>query len=178
MKSISRKISKTRLLFIILSILCMVVIFFFSSENSTESSQTSGRFVKILLGHIFPDFTESSAARQRELIHTTQFIVRKLAHFTIYTTLGLLLSMAMGRRKFLSRQTLLALTAGTVYAVSDELHQSLIPGRSCELRDVMIDTGGVLTGIIISMVLFFIAKKIRKRRNKRTSPDNKKRAHS
>lgn len=167
MKSILRKISKTRLLFIILSILCMVVIFFFSSENSTESSQTSGNIVKILLRHIVPDFTELSAAKQREMIHNAQFIVRKLAHFTIYTTLGLFLSMAMSRRKFLSRQTLLTLTAGAVYAVSDELHQSLIPGRSCELRDVMIDTGGVLTGIVISMIIFMIVKRYRERKNKR-----------
>ncbi len=167
MKSISSKISKTRLLFIILSILCMTVIFFFSSENSDESSQTSGNIVKLILRHVVPDFTELSAARQKELIHSAQFIVRKLAHFTIYTTLGLLLSMSMGRRKFLSRQTLLALTAGTVYAVSDEIHQSLIPGRSCELRDVMIDTSGVLTGIVISMIIFMIVKRYRERKNKR-----------
>jgi len=32
------------------------------------------------------------------------------------------------------------------YAVSDELHQWFVEGRSCELRDVGIDTMGVILG--------------------------------
>ena len=160
MKSISVKRSKARILFIILSILCMIAIFFFSSENATKSSNTSGRVVRLILGIIVPDFSELTAAVQREMVHNAQHIVRKLAHFTAYATLGLFLSMAMGRRKLLSRQTLLTLIAGAVYAASDELHQALVPGRSCELRDVMIDTSGVLTGILLSMLLFLIIVKL------------------
>ena len=29
---------------------------------------------------------------------------------------------------------------GALYAVSDEIHQLFIVGRSCEIRDVIIDT--------------------------------------
>lgn len=165
MKSISKKLTKTRILFIILTVVCMIAIFFFSSENSSESSATSGRVISFILKLTVSDFKELSVSARKVMIHKAQFIVRKLAHFTIYTTLGFMLSMALGKRKLLSRQTLLALTAGAVYAMSDELHQSLIPGRSCELRDVMIDTCGVMTGIIISMIVFMVLRRRERRKN-------------
>lgn len=156
MKSISAEKNKTRILFIILTIVCMTVIFLFSSEPSNESSQTSGKIVKLILRVIVPDFSIMAAAKQSILIHNAQFIVRKAAHFTIYTVLGFVLSMSFGRRKFLTGQTAIALTAGALYAVTDELHQSLIPGRSCELRDIIIDSCGVFTGIVISMAVMHI----------------------
>jgi len=43
--------------------------------------------------------------------------------------------------------------AGVLYAVTDEIHQSFVPGRSCELRDVLIDSVGVLTGVTILWLL-------------------------
>ena len=36
---------------------------------------------------------------------------------------------------------------GTLYAVTDEIHQYFVPGRSCEFRDICIDSAGVLCGI-------------------------------
>ena len=164
MKSISIKLTKTRILFIILTIVCMTAIFFFSSQDATRSSNTSGKVIRLILRIFMNDFSELSASAQKVLVHKAQFIVRKLAHFSIYTTFGFMLSMALGRRRFLTRQTLLALIAGAVYAASDELHQALVPGRSCELRDVMIDTSGVLTGIVISMIIFFIFRIHKKRK--------------
>ena len=44
---------------------------------------------------------------------------------------------------------LIAWGIGTLYAVSDEIHQVFIDGRSCELRDIAIDAGGVLLGVLI-----------------------------
>lgn len=41
---------------------------------------------------------------------------------------------------------LMAILFGMLYAVSDELHQWFVEGRSCELRDVGIDTTGVILG--------------------------------
>lgn len=38
---------------------------------------------------------------------------------------------------------------GTLYAVTDEFHQMFVPGRSCEIRDMCIDSCGVATGVLI-----------------------------
>jgi VanZ family protein len=42
---------------------------------------------------------------------------------------------------------------GTAYAVTDEIHQYVVPGRSCEVRDVVIDSCGVLVGALIAAKL-------------------------
>ena len=38
---------------------------------------------------------------------------------------------------------------GSGYAIIDEIHQSFVPGRSCEIRDMCIDAVGVLVGMIL-----------------------------
>ena len=42
------------------------------------------------------------------------------------------------------------------YAVSDEFHQTFVIGRDGNFMDVLIDSGGVLFGIIISYALLFL----------------------
>lgn len=156
MKSRLIKISKLRILFIILSIACMVTIFRFSMENADESSATSGRIIKPLINLFCPSFSDFSAEKQKKILGTVTFIVRKLAHFSIYTFLGMSMSLSEGTHKLFSKKSLVPLIIGIMYAVSDEIHQSFSPGRSCELRDVCIDSCGVMTGILISMIIIRI----------------------
>jgi VanZ family protein len=40
-----------------------------------------------------------------------------------------------------------------LYAVSDEVHQLYVPGRGCQITDVLIDSGGALAGISLFTVL-------------------------
>ncbi len=71
----------------------------------------------------------------------------KLGHFTLYAVLGLLL--ALGRRR--SRRAvphLLLLAIGALYALSDEWHQSFVPGRSPDPLDWMADVIGLLSGYL------------------------------
>ena len=42
-----------------------------------------------------------------------------------------------------------ALLTGLLYVVSDEIHQTFVPGRAGQLRDVLIDTCGVIIGICL-----------------------------
>ena len=67
-------------------------------------------------------------------------VLRKLAHVTEYALLGALLARATGRSG-------LALGLGVLYAASDELHQTFVPGRQGRPLDVAIDTVGLLVGI-------------------------------
>ena len=68
--------------------------------------------------------------------------LRKLAHAAEYAVLGALLVRATGRGG-------LALAVGTLYAVSDELHQALVPGRLGSPVDVAIDALGVACGVFL-----------------------------
>jgi VanZ like family len=66
--------------------------------------------------------------------------LRKLAHVTIYALLGALLLRALERQ-------LASVAAGIAYAVSDELHQHFIPGRSGAPLDVVFDALGICVGV-------------------------------
>ena len=69
-------------------------------------------------------------------------VLRKIAHVAEYAILGALLVRALGR-------TGLAFALGTLYAVSDELHQSFVSGRVGSPLDVAIDAMGVAIGITL-----------------------------
>ena len=73
---------------------------------------------------------------------TWDLVLRKIAHAAEYAVLGALLVRATGR-------TGLAFALGTLYAVSDELHQSFVPGRLGSPIDVAIDAVGVAVGIAL-----------------------------
>ena len=54
---------------------------------------------------------------------------------------------------------LICLLFGLLYAASDEFHQKFVSGRSCEIRDVCIDTLGVLFGNLLVIITGKIIKK-------------------
>lgn len=70
----------------------------------------------------------------------------KLQHTAAYLAGGLLLARAAGLR---GRLPLLAVALGLLYAVSDEVHQAFVPGRSPDVRDWVADAAGVVAGVII-----------------------------
>ncbi|MCM1314446.1 MAG: VanZ family protein [Prevotella sp.] len=145
-----------RKIFIILSLAVMVMIFCFSMQNSSESSGVSSKVTEFILKKLTHDYREMTADEKKNLLKTTEHIIRKLAHFSIYTVLGFFMSLSVGKRQFLSTRSLITVVIGFAYACSDELHQYFVSGRSCRFTDVIIDTSGVIMGIIISIALFRI----------------------
>jgi VanZ family protein len=80
---------------------------------------------------------------------TLHAIVRKLAHFTEYLILGLLIVRALrDDRGWRLEHALMAVALATIYAVSDELHQRFVPGRTAAAGDVGIDALGAVVGQI------------------------------
>jgi VanZ family protein len=71
------------------------------------------------------------------------------AHMGVYAVLGGLYLRALSRKDWrnLGWQTALAAIAlSTLYGMSDEWHQSFVPGRTSEWRDVFSDAAGALLG--------------------------------
>lgn len=142
-----------RIISAVLSVLCMILIFCFSCENGDESSDTSGGFTEFAVEHFVSGFDDFSPEKQAEIMAETDHIIRKTAHFSIYLALGFLVSCAAGKRRFLSVGSGMSLLICFLYACSDELHQYFVPERSCRFTDVLIDTSGALTGMLISLAL-------------------------
>lgn len=154
-----KKINKAQIIFSVITFAVMACIFLFSCENSDESSETSGTFVKIITNIFYSDFDVISEYQQTEIHDKISHFIRKTAHFSIYTALGLFSSMAAGRKKLISKKSISVVGFCFLYACSDELHQYFVPGRSCMFTDVLIDTCGSITGLIISVIILKITAK-------------------
>jgi len=152
-----------RIIILILIMLICTIIFWFSSQPGDESSNTSGGFIKFIL-EINP-FTANLADQEKlELQESLQHIIRKCAHFSIYSVLGtLLMTYTNTYNLSMLKKNILSFTTGVTYAVTDEVHQYFVPGRSSEFRDICIDGSGVLLGIIIVSIIIIIYNKIKKR---------------
>lgn len=76
----------------------------------------------------------------------------KAAHFLIYGALGgaLMRALAEGRSAAMTMPRILAVVVlGTLYGVSDEIHQYLVPPRTPDILDVAADSTGALAGATI-----------------------------
>jgi len=75
----------------------------------------------------------------------------KVSHFLAYAVLGATLAFG-GARNGVGR--LLLAAAGSLYGVSDEVHQSFVAGRSTEFLDWVADTLGALAGVLATYPYF------------------------
>ena len=137
-------------IFAVLLVLWMGFIFSMSSENAEKSSNTSGQTIRVVLSAV-PGFEEQPEEVKVNIIEKLQFIVRKSAHFIGYMILGILASGLILYYGNINKKYLLAFLICVIYAISDEIHQLFVPGRSGQVRDVLIDSAGSLLGIILVM---------------------------
>lgn len=150
MKNLTCKINFKHIkyfIYLLLVIIWMVTVFMLSAQVSTESENTSNGIVDIVIRLIYNESTVS-----QEKIDNISFIVRKLAHFSLYTIGGFLIANYM-RLNNLKKYLMYSSLIGILYAITDEIHQLFVVGRSCELRDVIIDSCGIIIGIVLFYVL-------------------------
>jgi hypothetical protein len=80
----------------------------------------------------------------------------KLLHAGVYAVLGGLCFLAL-RRRWPQKPSVLVLVAtalSTLYGITDEFHQSFVPGRSPDVHDVLADCVGALVGAVAMSALF------------------------
>lgn len=138
-----------------LVICCMLIIFMFSSDSGTASSKKSDSVI-INLVEIISNKKVNNKDRDK-YIEKYVFPVRKCAHFTIYLVLGILVISLLSEYRVVNFKTVLyVLLIVFLYACSDEFHQLFVPGRSSEIRDVLIDSSG---GFIGSYLYYLFRRK-------------------
>ncbi|MFI3200662.1 MAG: VanZ family protein [Eubacteriales bacterium] len=134
------------------AIIIMMIIFYFSHAPATVSSQTSEAVTSSVLDYFQRWFGVSPFTNA--LAVGMESVIRKLAHVIEYAMLAMTFYYAYyseGR----SRKRMIGVTfiCSVAYAISDEVHQLFIPGRAGQVIDVLIDTCGVVLGIVFAMVL-------------------------
>lgn len=141
----------------------MAVIFAFSAQKAELSDNTSGGLIQLLAELFYPDFASLGEEKQQAVIASFQFVVRKAAHMTEFASLGVFLCAFAFTFGVKFRHFLLSFLFGMFYAVTDEVHQLFVEGRSCQLSDVMVDTCGVIIGMTVFGLLVKIILKIRQK---------------
>ena len=80
-------------------------------------------------------------------------LLKKSAHAFAFAVLAWLYLRALrGDAPAAPRLYLLSLLLTVVYAVSDEFHQSFVPGRHPAVTDVLIDTGGAMLALVLDLL--------------------------
>lgn len=133
----------------------MILIFMFSNQKADESTRVSDGVIEKTIGNIYKKTHKNvNEKKQEEIKEKYTHVVRKSAHFTIYMILGLLVGLLLKEynletKKIIVYSILICMT----YAITDEIHQIFISGRSGEIKDVLIDTCGSTIGILINTAI-------------------------
>lgn len=75
-------------------------------------------------------------------------IIRSILHLLIYAFLFILLFRAINAEKK-EKDYFWPVALSILYALSDELHQALVPTRTFEFKDLIIDVTGILFGGLV-----------------------------
>ena len=135
---------------ILLILIWMIVIFMFSNEKGAKSTSTSRKVTEAIVQTV----SSKSIEENEQIIVSLDKVIRKLAHYTIYTIGGIVIfNYAKTTEKSKKEKILYSIAFGACYAITDEIHQFFVSGRSARIFDVGIDTLGVITGILIYLAI-------------------------
>lgn len=149
-----------QILLFLMIIACMCGIFIFSSQTSEQSNKLSNTVTqKIAESASISETTDTSINSHFHIL------IRKYAHFSIFFLLGLpAAAFSILTYNKLGIKLLFPTMLCLLWAVSDEIHQLYIPGRSCNLKDVLIDFSGSMLAIVCIFGIWIAYKKIRSRK--------------
>lgn len=131
------------------------LIVFFIWDNSMQNGGSSDGF-SLLFAETFAHIANKLGFHGN--IWTLNRIVRKLAHLTEFTILGSLLYTIL--RRYITYGTVIkTIGLGMLIASLDEFIQRFSPGRSSQFSDILIDTVGVVIGILVVKLVYNIRYK-------------------
>ncbi|MBQ7844885.1 MAG: VanZ family protein [Clostridia bacterium] len=134
------------------------MIFGFSAQDGTASTSVSTVIVQAVIEVVDPDYGLRTVQEQQDVFAFVEKLVRKAAHFTEYAALGFFIRLLVGSYG-LGRRTRVSWLIGTLYACTDELHQLFIAQRAAMWQDVLLDSAGVLAGIVVAYTCTVLAQR-------------------
>ena len=139
-----------------ITIIWMIVIFMFSNQNAVSSQKTSDIVTEQIINTAeVITKQEITPNKKKNIINDTRFFIRKTAHFTLYFILGILVYLLINEYN-ISKKIIVSIIICLLYSISDEIHQIFSYERTARLLDILIDTLGSITGIILTQ--FIIGK--------------------
>ena len=129
----------------------LMVIFIFS--NSAASASTSNGMSLTVSEWVRPVLNTVGLHPETDFLN---FVIRKLAHFSEYALLGVLIGLAYRLQPWSWMKGKVALLPFFIIPVLDENLQRFSSGRSCELRDMLIDSAGMAVGMMLVIAVLMM----------------------
>ena len=146
---------KKRKWWILAAVLWMLTIFTFTQLPFSTGENTSEVIHKVV-GTEHPSLDSANDADGQ--IDLLNLMVRKTTHILVFGFLAFLLFKSLEVYRF---SYLFSWVLTILYAMSDEYHQSFMPGRTASIKDVFLfDSVGAF---VFLLVTFFIVRKNRRR---------------
>jgi len=156
-----RQVNRKRFVLWLCVVLWMGLIFSLSAQPAVQSIKTSRGWTEEMVTAFDRGFAQLTEAQQDDILLRVDNLVRKGAHAFSYFVLATLVMAALQTHSIrLSRRLLLTLLLCLLYAISDEVHQSFVPGRGPMVTDVLIDTTGASAGAALFLLADFLHKKL------------------
>lgn len=136
------------------AIIMMIVIYMFSSKPAVVSDGTSSPIANAILRVLEALFGDIDPTQRVGWLEAMNVIVRKTAHITEYAILTIFISIPLWINQIKDKRIfIIAFITSVIYAGTDEFHQTFVEGRSGTLKDVGIDSIGVLLGYLFFYVI-------------------------
>ena len=139
-----------------------------SNMDNDESNSKSKTTINIAIeksvdtvNELGATINQASENKRKQIIDKLNQPLRKIAHASEYLILTILLIIALTNSGVTGKNVfLIALLISSLYACTDEYHQTFIKGRTGQFTDTLIDTLGGIVGCLI----FILKNKIIMRR--------------
>ena len=141
------------LIYWLLVVAWMGVIFYFSSKPANESDKQS-----LLIINSINQILNELSIKVQLIFEQWNFSIRKLAHLTEYAILGILLYNAFRVSRVEKNLIPYSLLICMIYAITDEIHQLFVPGRTGKIVDVGVDSLGGVLGLIFMILLMSVQR--------------------
>jgi len=144
---------------ILLCIFWMGFIFYMSSNNGQISHEESIKVVNFIQDKTITKDSNVNKNTVNELqvkAKNLDYIIRKNAHAFMYMVLAFLVgNILFVFNKRGADAIIYILFICLFYALTDEFHQSFVPGRTSLVSDVLVDFGGALIGLIFFYIAYY-----------------------
>lgn len=135
---------------LVLTLSWMLVIFLFSSKTGSEVDSEKSVIVDFVVDVFEGDkFAEYPPEQQQQVKGEYSFYISKIAHFTEYGILCFFVFLTFIGLKKYNLRYIIGIVVCSLYAISDEFHQMFSSGRTPRFLDVMIDTLGAFTAVLV-----------------------------
>lgn len=166
-----KRVLISRILVVLLMLANLTFVWFNSAQTADDSTEISRSVTRSVAPHVIDGYNKLSDKEKEAKVKELNPKMRCIAHSLEYVPLGILLFLLMlsvfetGKKLKTENSVallLLSLLLAFLFALTDEIHQIFVDGRSFEMKDIGLDMLGMAVGYVLAVLSFKVYKLCRK----------------